>query len=58
MCELWGKFFAGTDSAPHAADKKENCCGCAGCFTAPAALELYAHVFDLAGGGPSLLPSL
>jgi len=43
------KFFAGTDSAPHAQDKKENCCGCAGCFTAPAALELYCHVFDLEG---------
>lgn len=40
------KFFLGTDSAPHATNTKENACGCAGCFTAHAALELYAEVFD------------
>jgi dihydroorotase len=43
------KFFLGTDSAPHAAALKEqSVCG-AGCFTAPAALELYAEVFEAAG---------
>ncbi len=42
------KFFLGTDSAPHAKHNKENCCGHAGCFTAHAALELYAQVFDAA----------
>ena len=41
-------FFLGTDSAPHAVHTKEAECGCAGCFTAPTALELYAEVFDLA----------
>ncbi len=40
------KFFLGTDSAPHAKHNKENCCGHAGCFTAHAALELYATVFE------------
>ena len=40
------KFFLGTDSAPHATDTKENACGCAGCFSAHAALELYAEVFE------------
>ena len=39
-------FFLGTDSAPHAIPTKETACGCAGIFTAPAALELYAEVFD------------
>src|SRR5947207_4293602 len=39
-------FFLGTDSAPHAQPTKETACGCAGIFTAPAALELYAEVFD------------
>lgn len=39
-------FFLGTDSAPHAVPTKETACGCAGIFTAPAALELYAEVFD------------
>ena len=43
------KFFLGTDSAPHAIGAKENPCGCAGCFTAHAALELYAEAFDGAG---------
>lgn len=43
------KFFLGTDSAPHAKKAKETSCGCAGSFTAPAALELYATAFDEAG---------
>ncbi len=43
------KFFLGTDSAPHATHLKENACGCAGCYTAHAALELYAQAFDAAG---------
>lgn len=43
------KFFLGTDSAPHARDKKESACGCAGSYTAHAALELYAQVFEEAG---------
>ncbi|HEX7029889.1 MAG TPA: dihydroorotase [Gammaproteobacteria bacterium] len=42
------KFFLGTDSAPHARHAKETGCGCAGCFTAHAALELYAEAFDTA----------
>ncbi|MCJ8313219.1 MAG: dihydroorotase [Saccharospirillaceae bacterium] len=40
------KFFLGTDSAPHSKDKKEAACGCAGSYTAHAALEFYAEVFD------------
>ena len=40
------KFFLGTDSAPHAKGKKENSCGCAGIFTAHAAIELYAEAFE------------
>ncbi|QJQ96553.1 MULTISPECIES: dihydroorotase [Halomonadaceae] len=40
------KFFLGTDSAPHARGAKESACGCAGAFTAPAAMELYAMAFD------------
>jgi dihydroorotase len=43
------KFFLGTDSAPHAKDAKEGACGCAGCYTAPTALELYAEAFEDAG---------
>lgn len=43
------KFFLGTDSAPHATSRKETACGCAGCFTANAAMELYAEVFDAEG---------
>ena len=43
------RFFLGTDSAPHARHAKENACGCAGCFSAPAALEMYAEVFEDAG---------
>ncbi|MGV0035971.1 MAG: dihydroorotase [Candidatus Azotimanducaceae bacterium WSBS_2022_MAG_OTU7] len=43
-------FFIGTDSAPHPRHAKENACGCAaGCYTAHAALELYAEVFETAG---------
>lgn len=42
-------FFLGTDSAPHAIAAKESACGCAGIFTAPAAIELYAQAFDEAG---------
>lgn len=40
------KFFLGTDSAPHTRHLKENACGCAGCYSAFAALELYAEAFD------------
>jgi dihydroorotase len=43
------KFFLGTDSAPHAIDRKEAACGCAGIFNAPFALESYATVFDEEG---------
>jgi len=43
------KFFLGTDSAPHARHTKEHACGCAGCYTAHAALELYAEVFETHG---------
>ena len=43
------KFFLGTDSAPHARAAKENACGCAGCYSAPVALPLYAEVFEDAG---------
>ena len=43
------KFFLGTDSAPHAAALKEHAVGCAGCYTALTALELYAEAFDAAG---------
>lgn len=43
------KFFLGTDSAPHARLAKEAACGCAGCYTANAAMELYAEAFDGAG---------
>ncbi|PIV14285.1 MAG: dihydroorotase, partial [Gallionellales bacterium CG03_land_8_20_14_0_80_55_15] len=43
------KFFLGTDSAPHAQHTKEAACGCAGCYTAHTALELYAEAFEVAG---------
>lgn len=43
------KFFLGTDSAPHAAPLKEHASGCAGCYSAVAALEMYAEAFDEAG---------
>jgi dihydroorotase len=43
------RFFLGTDSAPHAIGAKEAACGCAGCYTALHAMELYAEAFDRAG---------
>lgn len=43
------RFFLGTDSAPHARGAKEAACGCAGIFSAPGALELYAEAFEAAG---------
>ena len=42
------QFFLGTDSAPHAINQKEACCGCAGIYTAYSAIELYAEVFEQA----------
>lgn len=42
------KFFLGTDSAPHLTSLKENACGCAGCYSAHAAMELYAEAFERA----------
>jgi len=44
------KFFLGTDSAPHAKSTKEASCGCAGMYTAHAAIEFYAEAFEAAGG--------
>lgn len=44
-----GKFFLGTDSAPHTKENKESACGCAGIYTAPAAIEWYAEIFEEAG---------
>lgn len=43
------KFFLGTDSAPHGRSTKEAACGCAGCYTANAGIELYAEAFEAAG---------
>jgi dihydroorotase len=43
------KIFLGTDSAPHAQHTKENACGCAGCYSAHSAIELYAEAFEAAG---------
>jgi len=43
------KFFLGTDSAPHPKGAKESSCGCAGCYTAHAAIEFYAEAFEQAG---------
>ena len=43
------QFFLGTDSAPHAKAAKESSCSCAGIYSAPAAIELYAHAFEQAG---------
>ncbi|NMT63555.1 dihydroorotase [Marinobacter orientalis] len=40
------RFFLGTDSAPHARDRKEAACGCAGCYSAYSALSLYAEIFE------------
>jgi dihydroorotase len=48
------KFFAGTDSAPHVTSRKESSCGCAGVYTAHAALELYATAFDSVNALPQL----
>ncbi len=44
------RFFAGTDSAPHSRAAKESSCGCAGIYSAHAAIELYAEAFEQAGG--------
>jgi len=43
------RFFLGTDSAPHPAHLKEHATGCAGCYTAHAAIEMYAEAFEAAG---------
>jgi dihydroorotase len=43
------KVFLGTDSAPHSRGAKENACGCAGCYSAHAGIELYAEAFEAAG---------
>ncbi len=48
------KFFLGTDSAPHARHAKESACGCAGIYTAHAAIELYAEAFETANALPKL----
>lgn len=50
------KFFAGTDSAPHLRNQKESTCGCAGIFSAPYALAIYAEVFDNLGKLKQLEP--
>lgn len=48
------RFFIGTDSAPHEKSTKENACGCAGIYSANAAIELYASIFESIGGLSSL----
>ncbi|MCB9915128.1 MAG: dihydroorotase [Planctomycetes bacterium] len=48
------RFFLGSDSAPHARGRKESACGCAGCYSAPAALALYAQAFEAAEALPRL----
>ena len=48
------KFFAGTDSAPHAIASKESACGCAGIYSAPFAIALYAHIFEINNQLPRL----
>ncbi len=53
-CSGDARFFLGTDSAPHARGAKEADCGCAGCFSAMHALELYAQAFEQAGCLPRL----
>ncbi|PLW84431.1 dihydroorotase [Kineobactrum sediminis] len=53
-CSGSRKFFLGTDSAPHSTANKETACGCAGCYTAHAAIELYAEVFEAADALPAL----
>ena len=50
------RFFLGTDSAPHPRSEKESACGCAGCFTAPLALPMYAQAFEQAGALDRLEP--
>ncbi len=45
MSKTNSRIFAGSDSAPHAITDKEKSCGCAGCFTGHATLELYAQAF-------------
>ncbi|MDE2342604.1 MAG: dihydroorotase [Betaproteobacteria bacterium] len=50
------KFFLGTDSAPHARSAKETACGCAGIYSAHAAIELYAEAFEAAGALDRLEP--
>jgi dihydroorotase len=50
------KFFLGTDSAPHAVGAKETACGCAGIYSAHAAIELYAEAFEDAGALDKLEP--
>jgi len=50
------RFFLGTDSAPHPKSEKESACGCAGCFTAPLALPMYAQAFEQAGALDRLEP--
>jgi dihydroorotase len=51
-----GRFFLGTDSAPHSRTAKESACGCAGVFSAHAAIELYAEAFAAAGALERLQP--
>ncbi|UAA38294.1 dihydroorotase [Paraneptunicella aestuarii] len=46
VCSGSSKFFLGTDSAPHEQRNKENACGCAGCYSAWSAIELYAQIFE------------
>ena len=43
------KFFLGTDSAPHGKNDKQSACGCAGCYSAHSAIELYAQIFEELG---------
>ncbi|WP_090486722.1 dihydroorotase [Ectothiorhodospira mobilis] len=49
LAEGHPRFFLGTDSAPHPRGAKESACGCAGIYSAPAAIELYAEAFEQAG---------
>ncbi|HXC57783.1 MAG TPA: dihydroorotase, partial [Steroidobacteraceae bacterium] len=54
VCAGDARFFLGTDSAPHARHTKEAACGCAGIYSAHAAIEFYAEVFEQAGALPRL----
>jgi dihydroorotase len=54
VCAGDARFFLGTDSAPHARTTKEAPCGCAGIYSAHAALEIYAEIFEQAGALPRL----